>query len=124
MESYPLNWVLIPGPAKTVHLFHHCFALDGKLLGIHGSWSTVPFKQVSLSGASSSISTPPIVRGKLVPSLPTLAQFLGVTDEEDFSTLVGKSENPISDLTRHPNSFWLHPQVYLAIAGPQSIRAA
>jgi hypothetical protein len=67
---------------------------------------------------------PPSVRGKSTPTIPTLAPFLSVTEEEDFSTLVGKSKNPISDLTKHPNSFWLHPQIFLAVAGPQSIRAA
>jgi hypothetical protein len=54
-----------------------------------------------------------------------LSQSLRITaEEEEFSTLEGESEKPITDLSRSPNSFWLHPNLFLAVAGPQSIRAA
>jgi hypothetical protein len=54
-----------------------------------------------------------------------MEQFLKVVNEEDFSTLTGEDENPvISDLTNHPNSFWLHPNLFLSEAGPTTIRAA
>ena len=49
-----------------------------------------------------------------------------MTDEEDFSTLVGEGGNPIlPDLTNHPNSFWLHPNLsFLSVSGPQTVKAA
>jgi hypothetical protein len=37
IETYPYNWVLIPGPAKMVRLFHHsCFTTGGKLIVLKG----------------------------------------------------------------------------------------
>jgi hypothetical protein len=35
-ENYPHNWVLVPGPSKSVRLFHSCFAAEKKLLGVLG----------------------------------------------------------------------------------------
>ena len=123
-ETYPYNWLLVPGPGKTVRLFHSCFALGGKLVGINGCRPTAPFKQISVSAASASISVPPAVRGHPDPTLPTLEQFLNVSEGEDFSNLVGNSKNPISDLAKHPNSFWMHPSLFLTVSGPQSVRAS
>jgi hypothetical protein len=123
--TYPFNWILIPGPATRVRLFHSCFDTGGKLVGINGCRSTAPFKQISLTGAVSSISIPPLVRGREDPMyIPTLAQFLSITEEDDFSALVGKSEDQITDLSTHPNSFWMHPKLFLSVAGPQSIKAS
>jgi hypothetical protein len=51
-----------------------------------------------------------------------MVQFLEVTDEEDFSTLKEEGKNSILDLTSHPNSFWLHPDLFLAVSGPHTIR--
>jgi hypothetical protein len=123
-DAYPQNWVLVPGPSKSVRLFHSCFAAEKKLLGISGCRVTAPFKQISLAGVSSSISVPPDVRGRSDGTIPTLAQFLKVVDEEEFSTLIGLEGSPVSDLAKHPNSFWIHPHLFLSVAGPQSIRAA
>ena len=123
-DTYPYNWLLVPGPGKTILLFHSCFATTGKLVGINGCRSTAPFKAIRIAAASASITVPPTIRGNPDPTLPTLEQFLNVSEEEDFSNLVGNSKNPISDLARHPNSFWMHPSLFLTVSGPQSVRAA
>jgi hypothetical protein len=124
-KTYPQKWVLAPGPSKTVHLFHSCFASEKRLLGIFRCWSMAPFKQINLTRASSSIIIPPVVQGCMIASIPTLAQFvLQVGDEEDFSTLVGKNGNPITDLAKQPNSFWVHPHLFLLLPGPQPVRSA
>jgi hypothetical protein len=34
--TYPFNWIIVPGAAKTVRLFHHYFKSGGRLLGING----------------------------------------------------------------------------------------
>jgi hypothetical protein len=57
--TYPFGWLLIPGPAKTVRLFHSCFATGRNLVGVNGSRSTSPFKQINATGASGSITVPP-----------------------------------------------------------------
>jgi hypothetical protein len=123
-DTYPFNWILIPGTGRTVRLFHSCFRSGGKFVGINGCQSTAPFKQISLTGAVSPISIPPQVRGRDTMFIPTLAQFLCVSEEDDFSALVGKSEDEVTDLSTHPNSFWTHPKLFLSVAGPQSIGAA
>ena len=61
-ETYPFNWVLVPGLGKTVQLFHSCFAAENKLIGILGCRSTAPFKQINLTGVTGSISIPPEIR--------------------------------------------------------------
>jgi hypothetical protein len=47
-----------------------------------------------------------------------------VGDKEGLSTLSGVKGNPITELARHPNSFWIHPQLFSTVSGPQTIRAA
>ena len=123
-ETYPFNWVLVPGLGKAVRLFHSCFASEGKLIGVLGCRSTAPFKQINLTGVSAPISIPPEIRSRSEETIPTLEQFLQVGDEEDFSTLVGEKGNPISTLSKHPSSFWVHPHLFLAVSGPKSMRAA
>jgi hypothetical protein len=66
----------------------------------------------------------PQTRERPTPTIPTLSQLLRITEEEEFSTLEGENEKPITDLSRSPNSFWLHPNLFLAVAGPHLIRAA
>jgi hypothetical protein len=122
-DLYPNNWVLIPGPAKTIRLFHSCFSSVGRFIGVLGCRSTAPFKQINLTGAAASLSVPPQIRGDPL-TVPTLAQFLSISDEEEFSVLVGTSEKQVSSLSNRPNSFWIHPHLFLAVSGPQSVRAA
>ncbi len=93
-ETYPFNWVLVPGLGKTVRLFHSCFAAEGKLIGILGCRSTAPFKQINLTGVTTSISIPPEIRSRSEETIPTLEQFLQVVDEEGWELVedvVGKS---------------------------------
>jgi hypothetical protein len=103
--TYPHNWVLVPGPAKLVRLFHSCFAAEKKLLGVLGCRAMAPFKQIALAGVASSISVPPEVRGRTAKTIPMLEQFLQVGDKEGLSTLSGVKGNPITELARHPNLF-------------------
>ena len=106
--------VVVPGNKGRIRTFHNCFAVNGRIHGIHGVRRNSPIIEFTVESTAAPLSVPAQTRGQDEVKIPSLTEFMGCRSESDFSKLVGTEEGaPISDLKAYPQSFWIHPQTFV-----------
>ena len=125
-------FIMVPTKDANVKLMHQPFVFsetpEGELsvFGICGPRSSSPFKKINTRLAVLPLSPPTVTtRGGVVHKIPSLDQFLGVEDADDFANLNGgPDETDVSELGRIPCSWWFHSRVFIALDGVAGGRAA
>jgi hypothetical protein len=56
-------------------------------------------------------------------TIPTIEQFLEISDPDDFENLEGDHGKPLSDVGLLPNSHWIHPAICVVLNGAKTIKA-
>ena len=115
VEAHQSNFILIPGPTRTVRMMHSVFAIDGgklgqRTIGILGTRRSSPFKEISRS-ATFPLKAPKPRANQAPILIPSLTEFLACESAGDFQDLVGDDGGKDSfSLGMKPNSFWIHPK--------------
>jgi hypothetical protein len=125
--SNTFNFLLIPGPDKTIQLVHNIMLVpqeigkDPVMICTQGNRSTSPFQAIPYSLICSSVRNR---RGTDKTNLkwtwPTMEQFLQTSSEQEFEELQAKKGTKItdeSDFTSIPRHLFVHPLVFLTLDG-------
>ena len=106
--------IIFPGTEGTIRLIHNCSVSDdnNKLLGIYGMTKFATAKEVSINALTKAMN--PLTsstRSSEDLMIPSEEDFKECNSGADFLDLVGTSETPVSELSKMPQSFWIHPHV-------------
>ncbi len=117
--SHTSNFILLPTTQSSVNILHHAFAMSPlpedppKVFGILGSRRFAPFKQIDfLPSVTEPMTTPNFVTRQNKSTIPTIGQFLELSDSDGFENLEGDGGDPLADISLLPNSHWIHPAIY------------
>ena len=122
ISSFPWNFILVPGPRRTIQLIHRCFivalnpAEDAMIIGISGNLTgSSSFKEIPAAIMTRPLK-PPLLgtrRGDSnTPTIPLITTFLACGTEGDFSSLDGGTDgDSLAELADRPNSIWIHPSI-------------
>jgi hypothetical protein len=92
--------LLIPSASRSIRSLHHCFAdlTRDRILGISGLRKYSPFKEVSADAVTAPLNPPP--RDANTTKVPTFDEFTAITTADEFSSLVGTSDDDVAKLLR------------------------
>jgi hypothetical protein len=117
--------IIFPGTEGTIRLFHNCNVSDksNKLLGIYGMTKYSAAKEVSINALTKAMA-PLTASTRSADGLmiPSEEDFKECTSGKDFCDLVGTSEIPIFDISKKPQSFWIHPHVVSAYVSDRQVK--
>jgi hypothetical protein len=125
----PENFVLLPGPMRTVRMMHHVFALNSGrsgtiAIGILGTRKSSPFKEIG-KAATAPLRVPMSRRSIAEKKIPSMGEFADSATGIEFQRLEGEEGTRlVSDLNMKTNSFWIHPTTFVAFGGPKTFRAS
>jgi hypothetical protein len=129
--SHANNFIMLPTTQSSVLLFHHAFLLSHlpedppEVFGILGSRRFLPFKQIAtLDSVTNAMTLPTFATRRNKLTIPTIIQFLEISDSREFENLEGSDGEPITEIEKLPNSHWVHPAIYMVLNGVRLITAA
>jgi hypothetical protein len=129
--SHASNFILLSTTQLSVNILHHAFAMSQlpedppKVFGIPGSQRFLLFKQVYLLLSVTAPMIPPIfVTRRDKSTIPTIKQFLELSEPDDLENLKGDNGEPLSEIGLLPNLHWIHPAIFTVLKGAKIIKAA
>jgi hypothetical protein len=104
--------LLIPGKSKMIQVIHSCFAVDGKIWGIHGTHVMSPIVDVLGRKACEKMLS--------MNSYPSTEGFLNCKTMEEFSARAGEKRDTKMVL---PSLFAVPPDLLVAVFDKPEMKA-
>jgi hypothetical protein len=117
--------IIFPGSEGTIRLLHNCSVCDdnNKLIGIYGMTKFATAKEISINALTKAMApSTPSTRSADDLMIPSEDDFKECNSGDDFRELVGTSETPVSEISKMPQSFWIHPHVVSSYVNDRQVK--